>query len=135
MQSDGEWRSLAEHVLGAPELGTDERFATNPARVANVKELEQLINQGLQSVPVAEAHERLARGRIAVARVNDLRGVWQHEQLRARERFHSVRTEFGPVEALDPPFNISDSGPIPDWIPALGEYDPEVITRITGRDQ
>lgn len=135
VQSDGEWRSLAEHVLGAPELGTDERFATNPARVANVKELEQLINQGLQSVSVTEAHERLARGRIAVARVNDLRGVWQHEQLRARERFHSVRTEFGPVEALDPPFNISDSGPIPDWIPALGEHDPEVITRVTRRDQ
>jgi len=134
VQSDGEWRSLAEQ-LGHAELGTDPRFATNPARVAHVAELEQIIQSSLDQMSAEEAHQRLASGRIAVARVNDLRGVWNHEQLRARTRIQPVRTEFGPVDALIPPFNISDSGTIPDWIPALGEHDSDLIARITSGDQ
>jgi crotonobetainyl-CoA:carnitine CoA-transferase CaiB-like acyl-CoA transferase len=133
VQSDGEWCSLAESLLLAPELGTDSRFATNPDRLANVVDMEALISEVLQSISDEEALARLAAGRIAVARVNDLQGVWNHEQLRSRGRFVEVATEFGPVELLAAPFDISGSDPAAGFVPALGQFRPEVIESVIAR--
>jgi itaconate CoA-transferase len=133
VQSDGEWCSLAESLLLAPELGTDQRFVTNTDRLSNVVEMEALISEVLQSISDEEALARLAAGRIAVAHVNDLQGVWNHEQLRSRGRFVEVATEFGPVELLAAPFNISGSGSTPGFIPALGQHRSEVIEKVIQR--
>jgi itaconate CoA-transferase len=133
VQSDGEWCSLAESLLLAPELGTDQRFVTNTDRLSNVVEMEALISEVLQSISDEEALARLAAGRIAVAYVNDLQGVWNHEQLRSRGRFVEVATEFGPVELLAAPFNISGSGRTPGFIPALGQHRSEVIEKVIQR--
>lgn len=130
VQSDREWVSLAEHVLENPALGTDPRFLTNSDRIRNVAELEPLIIEVLNAIPADDAIARLKRGRIAFSNVNDLRGVWNHEQLRARGHFHEVQTEHGPVELLDPPFDISGM-PLPlGPVPALAEHDPELLRRI-----
>ena len=133
VQSDGEWCSLAESLLLSPELGTDPRFVTNTDRLSNVVEMEALISEVLQSISDEEALARLAAGRIAVAHVNDLQGVWNHEQLRSRGRFVEVATEFGPVELLAAPFNISGSGSTPGFIPALGQHRSEVIAKVIQR--
>lgn len=133
VQSDGEWCSLASALLGDPALGTDARFATNTERLANVVSLEALISAALAALPDDEAMARLAEGRIAVAQVNDLGGVWNHEQLRARGRFVEVATEHGPVELLAAPFDISDSGQRAGVIPALGEHDQRVIDAVIER--
>mgnify|MGYP000865765109 CR=1 FL=1 len=133
VQSDGEWRSLAEHVLLDPALGEDPRFATNAARIANVDVLEEVLAAGLAGVDADEARARLARGRIATARVNDLRGVWEHEQLRARGRFDQVSTPSGVIEMLASPFDLSDLPPSTPRVPALGEHDPDLVARIRER--
>jgi itaconate CoA-transferase len=133
VQSDHEWRSLAEHLLAEPALGTDSRFATNSVRIANVDELEALLSAALQGMPAEEAHRRMATGRIANARVNDLRGVWNHEQLRARGHFHSVATPSGEVEMLEAPFDISGWELPHDPVPALGEHDPAVVQAVIDR--
>jgi crotonobetainyl-CoA:carnitine CoA-transferase CaiB-like acyl-CoA transferase len=135
VQSDGEWCSLAESLLRAPELGTDPRFVTNPDRLSNVVEMEALISEVLKSIPDEEALARLAAGRIAVAHVNDLQGVWNHEQLRSRDRFVEVETEFGPVELLAAPFNISGSGSTPGFVPALGQHRSAVIEKVIAQGQ
>lgn len=133
VQSDGEWRSLAEHVLLDPALGNDPRFATNAVRIANVDVLEEVLAAGLAGVDADEARARLARGRIATARVNDLRGVWEHEQLRARGRFDQVSTPSGVIEMLASPFDLSDLPPSTPRVPALGEHDPDLVARIRER--
>ena len=133
VQSDPEFRSLADSLLDDAAVGTDERFATNAARIANVDELERIIAARLQELPAAVARERLAHGRIATARVNDLLGVWHHEQLRERGRFHSVRTPTGEVEMLDAPFDIESWIPPHDPVPGLDEHDPGVLRRIIAR--
>ena len=133
VQSDGEWRSLAEHVLLDPALGDDPRFATNAVRIANVDVLEEVLAAGLAGVDADEARARLARGRIATARVNDLRGVWEHEQLRARGRFDQVSTPSGVIEMLASPFDLSDLPPSTPRVPALGEHDPDLVARIRER--
>jgi itaconate CoA-transferase len=133
VQSDAEWRSLAEQVIGEPGLGTDERFATAAARIANVDAVEEIVASALCAVDADEARRRLARGRIATARVNDLRGVWEHEQLRARGRFDEVSTPSGPVELLASPFAINDMPPSAARVPGLDEHDRDLIERIRER--
>ena len=80
-----------------------------------------------------DARAGLARGRIANARVNDLRGVWDHEQLRARGRFVDVRTPSSTVELLRSPFDISGWTPADGPIPALGEHDDATVRDIVQR--
>jgi itaconate CoA-transferase len=133
VQSDGEWRAMAEHLLGRPELGTDDRFDTNPHRLSNVDDLEQIIVDVTSSIPADECLARLAAGRTAFAWVNDLPGVWQHEQLRARGRFHEVETEHGPVELLDPPFSISGVPTPLGRIPAIDEHETATVDQVRNR--
>jgi itaconate CoA-transferase len=133
IQNDGEWRSMAEHVLLDPGLGTDDRFATSAARIRNVEELEALIRGLLSGTDADVARDRLVRGRIATARVNDLRGLWEHEQLRARDRFVEVGTTGGPVELLASPFDISGWAPLPGRVPGLDEHDDAVIDAVVRR--
>lgn len=135
VQSDGEWRNMAEHLMADPSLGTDERFATNAARIRNVDELETIVNDLLATVSADEARERLARGRIATARVNDLRGVWEHEQLRARGRFEQVSTPSGTVELLASPFDISGMGPSVARVPELDEHDARTVEELRRRGE
>lgn len=133
VQSDGEWRSMAEHLMGDASLGVDQRFDTNAARIANVDELERLITQRLASLTADDARALLAAGRIATARVNDLVGVWQHEQLRAREHFVEVETPSGPVEMLRSPFDISGWTPADGPVPALDEHDADTLQQVLQR--
>jgi crotonobetainyl-CoA:carnitine CoA-transferase CaiB-like acyl-CoA transferase len=133
VQSDGEWRSMARTVLQRPELGTDPRFATNADRIRNVDVLEAEIREVLADITAQEALDRLTEGRIAFSNVNDLAGVWAHEQLRARGRFHDVPTEHGPVELLDPPFDIDGLDVDVQGVPALGEHDAALVARVIER--
>jgi itaconate CoA-transferase len=133
VQSDGEWCSMAEHLMGDPNLGVDPRFATNAQRIANVVELEELVRRRLGSLTADEARDGLRQGRIAHARVNDLAGVWSHEQLRSRARFTDVSTPSGPVEVLRSPFDISGWVPAEGPVPALGEHDPAVLESLRSR--
>jgi itaconate CoA-transferase len=139
VQSDGEWQRMAEVVLGDAALGTDERFASNPARIAHVAVLEELVSAALAGLPTPEALARLASARIAVARVNDLDGVWAHEQLRARSRFRVAATPTGDVEVLAAPFEIGGWDPPQGAVPALDEDGPAIraalrVPRTPGDD-
>jgi crotonobetainyl-CoA:carnitine CoA-transferase CaiB-like acyl-CoA transferase len=133
VQSDGEWRSMAEHLMGDAQLGTDARFDTNAHRIANVDDLESLIRARLSAISAAEARAGLESGRIAHARVNDLAGVWAHEQLRTRERFGPVSTPSGEVELLKSPFDISELPESAQRVPGLDEHDAGAIEAILRR--
>ncbi|MFY9231235.1 MAG: CaiB/BaiF CoA-transferase family protein [Candidatus Nanopelagicales bacterium] len=133
VQSDGEWRSMADELMGDPSLGTTDRFSSNAQRIAHVDELEELISDRLASMSVEDARHALTRGRIANARVNDLAGLWVHEQLRSRERFETVSTPSGDIEMLGSPFDISDMPASRARIPALDEHDDEIIATVVDR--
>ncbi|MBU6245872.1 MAG: CoA transferase [Actinomycetales bacterium] len=133
VQSDGEWRSLAEQLLLDAQLADDPRFATNAQRIANVDALEAIIQSTLSGMAADQARGRLAAGRIATAEVNDLRGVWEHEQLRARHRFIEAGSPSGPLEMLAAPFDISGWAPPAGRIPALDEHDPATIEAVIQR--
>ena len=108
VQSNRDWESFATHVLLEPDLATDPRFVDNADRIAHIDELEALINERFGSVPPAELLDRLRRGRVTHSFVRDPLALWQHEQLRARDRFTTVATPTGEAEVYRSPFNISD---------------------------
>lgn len=133
VQNDAEWRRLAMDVMDSPGLAVDDRFVTNPQRLAHVRELESRVAECLGQADPDEVLARLEDAHIAVARVRDLEAVWQHEQLRARGRIASVPGPRGPVDLLRPPVDISDSQVEMSFVPALGEHDPELLARLRER--
>ena len=134
IQNDREWMSFAEKVLGSTEVGTDPRFATNSVRIANVAALESVISARFSEVPAEDIRAALSTAGIATANVNDLAQVWQHEQLRARDRFVDVKLPNGPIEMLKSPFDISEWTPGAQSVPALGEHDAAIVRRIVETD-
>ena len=63
-------------VLGAPDLATDERFASNTARVRHRILLRAELERLLASRPAAEWTEALARARVPAGVVNDIAGAF-----------------------------------------------------------
>ncbi|MGN6215842.1 MAG: CaiB/BaiF CoA transferase family protein [Solirubrobacterales bacterium] len=69
--NDRQFAELCE-VLGETGLAVDERFATNPARVANREELRPRLEAALAARPAAEWVELLRARRVPAGVVNDV---------------------------------------------------------------
>ncbi|MTH64161.1 CaiB/BaiF CoA transferase family protein [Paracoccus shanxieyensis] len=116
VQSDREWRKLADVFLGQPELGTDPRFATNVARVANRPQTDALVAAGFARRDEAEAIAALIASDVAFASVNDMQGLSQHPHLRRI----SVDTPNGPVRYPAPAAVFQGDERRYGPVPALG---------------
>jgi crotonobetainyl-CoA:carnitine CoA-transferase CaiB-like acyl-CoA transferase len=118
IQSDREWRLLAERVLEKPDLGSDVRFATNRARVANRAETDGLVAQSFAKRTRAALTELLRTTRIAFGVINDVQGLSKHPQLRRRP------AEFAGKEVLTPAHPVIAEGrKLPSHVPGIGEQD------------
>ena len=133
VQSNRDWAGFAEHVLQDPALVVDPRFRDNSDRVANIDDLEALIDAVFASVPAGDLMGRLRAGRVAHSFVRDPLALWQHEQLRARDRFMPVTTPTGSTEVYKPPFNLSDAGDPDATVPALGDHAPDLLAELEAR--
>jgi itaconate CoA-transferase len=133
VQHDDEWQRLTREVLGRDDLADRPDWRTNAGRIADVDRLEVALGDALADLDPTDARQRLASAGIAVARVNDLKEVWRHEQLRARDRFTTVGTPGGPLELLRPPIDVDGWAPRGGRVPQIGEHDPSVIESITQR--
>ncbi len=130
LQNEREWRVFCERVLLRPDLAADPRFASNAQRVAEQHVLRDSIVSAFATLSAEQVCERLDAAQIANARVNDMHEVWQHAQLRVRERWATVVTPAGPVPALLPP-GASDAGDARmDAVPALGEHTEAILAGL-----
>ena len=118
IQNDREWRVLAEKVLGDASLGTNEKFATVPSRLAHRDETNA---QGRRRVRRARRrtvdedarrcrHRLRARQRFGIAR--------QTSASAAHHRRHAERTGEHPGAGAVRAGEEREYGPIP----ALGEH-------------
>jgi itaconate CoA-transferase len=133
VQNEREWVGFCNKVLEQPVLATDERFASNSRRTANRQVLREIIVAAFARFTSEQVVERLDGAQIANARMNDMREVWEHAQLKARERWTHVATPAGEVAALLPPGQPSAFEPRMDAVPALGEHT-DAILRELGYD-
>ncbi|OGB37689.1 MAG: CoA-transferase, partial [Burkholderiales bacterium RIFOXYC2_FULL_59_8] len=130
LQNEREWKAFCAQVMQQPELATDERFASNPKRVAQRAELYALIVLAFSSLTAAQVVQRLETAQIANAQVNTMAEVWAHPQLQARDRWTTVDTSVGSVPALLPPGSWNKGAPRMDAVPALGQHTDTILAGL-----
>jgi itaconate CoA-transferase len=117
IQSDREWRVLAEKVLDDPALAADPAFATNVERVKRRAVTDGRVAKTFAALDAARLEQKLAAADIAFARVNTPADLARHPHLRRI----TVGTPTGPVSYPAPAEQGAASrryGPVP----ALGEH-------------
>jgi len=133
IQNEREWVSFCEKVLKMPEVATDPRFETNAKRDVNRKELRGIICDVFAKQTCIETIASLEEGKIANAMVNDMAGVWDHPQLKARDRWTEIDTAVGRLPALLPPGVPSSAKQERNTlgsIPTIGEHNEKIIAEL-----
>ncbi|EXJ67964.1 uncharacterized protein A1O5_08578 [Cladophialophora psammophila CBS 110553] len=132
VQNEREWKVLATEVLEREDLTTNPKFKDTASRSDNRAELESIISGIFASWGdgAEEVVRRLDKAGIANAKVNDMQGVWKHEQLAARRRFREVDSEVGPIKAFLPPGMSSDLDARMERIPAVGEHNEKILSEL-----
>ncbi|GAA0987656.1 Acetyl-CoA:oxalate CoA-transferase [Nocardioides aquaticus] len=121
IQNEREWQRFCERFLGDPDLALLPQYATNSARSEHRDSLSVVVGARFAALTSDEAAAALAAVPVAHARVSTMQDVWEHPQLAARGRWHTVGTPAGPVPALAPP-GVVDDAPRMDPVPGLGEH-------------
>ncbi|QWD91355.1 CaiB/BaiF CoA-transferase family protein [Polynucleobacter sp. MWH-Braz-FAM2G] len=130
LQNEREWVQFCETVLENTALAQDERFDRNFKRNEKRAELLEIINACFSKLTSEQLIARLEKAQIANAHLNDMEGLWKHEQLKARERWTEVGTPNGPIPALLPP-GLNDSYEYRmDAIPAVGEHTDSILKEL-----
>ncbi|KAI1423855.1 L-carnitine dehydratase/bile acid-inducible protein F [Xylaria sp. FL1777] len=130
VQNEREWVKLCTEVLELPDLATDPRFVNSSLRSENRKELKKIICDGFANLSAEEVLRRLDKAQIANAQVKDMQGLWNHEQLRARERWTEVETPKGRIPALLPPGIASTEDTRMDKVPEVGEHNAAILAEL-----
>ena len=127
LQNEREWLSFCRLVLQRPALAEDPRFAGAAARSAARGELRGIVEDVLRTLSAQQLVERLDAAQIANAQVNTMQGLWDHPQLRARDRWREVGSPAGSLPALLPPGRTDAClGPVP----ALGEHTDAILAEL-----
>ena len=130
LQNEREWVQFCELVLENPELAKDEQFDRNFKRNEKREQLLKIIDDCFSKLTSEQLIARLEKAQIANAHLNDMEGLWKHEQLKARKRWTTVDTPNGEIAALLPP-GINDSYEYRmDPIPAVGEHTEAILKEL-----
>ena len=130
LQNEREWVKFCETVLDNQTLAQDERFDRNFKRNENRAELLGIIDACFSQLTSEQLIARLEKAQIANAHLNDMEGLWKHEQLKARQRWTEVDTPNGPIPALLPPGINSSYDYRMGAIPAVGEQTNSILKEL-----
>ncbi|EME20935.1 CaiB/BaiF CoA transferase family protein [Rhodococcus triatomae] len=130
VQNDRGWRTLVVDVFGRPDLADDPDLRTNMDRVRNRAKCDAAVAAETAGWTTADLDARLAEAGVPAAQVRDLAGLVDHPQLRERDRWRTVSTPAGPVEAVLPPMTFRDVELPMGAVPALGAHTDAVLTEL-----
>jgi itaconate CoA-transferase len=129
IQSDREWRVLADKVLGDRALAADPDFATNVERVRRRAETDARVQAMFGATDETALATMLAAADIAFARVNDPALLAVHPHLRRIE----VDTPSGPVSYPAPAARHDGEPRRYGAVPALGEHTEKIWAEFMGK--
>jgi formyl-CoA transferase len=120
-----------QRMCGALELadvGRDQRFLTNPGRLAHKAELLAAIGARLRTLTAAEAMERLEGAGVPVGPVSDLAAVLNDPEVRRRQMVLPIERAGAPIAAaVNSPWKVDGIAPsVRRHPPRLGEHNPEL---------
>jgi crotonobetainyl-CoA:carnitine CoA-transferase CaiB-like acyl-CoA transferase len=135
IQNEREWVSFCNGVLSQPDLATDARFSSNSQRTEHRDELKSIIHDAFSKFTAEETIARLDEAAIANASVNDMKSVWGHAQLQARERWTKIQTPVGAIPALLPPGSTKFAGRDGHGaqmgsVPRVGEHNEAIFAEL-----
>ena len=100
----------------------DPRFTSNVQRVRHRQECDAEVARRTRAWTTTELDARLAEAGVPAAQIKQLADVVEHPQLRSRDRWRPVETEFARVDALLPPATFGDVEARMGPVPALGQH-------------
>jgi itaconate CoA-transferase len=130
IQNEREWAAFCDQVLGQPELAKDSRYDNNTKRTAARSEVVAMIEKSFSTLTAEQAIEKLEVAGIANARMNTPEEVWNHPQLKARNRWREVDSPVGAIPAPLPPATFAGVEARMDPIPAIGEHTERILAEI-----
>ena len=130
LQNEREWRVFCDVVLAQNQLATDPRFDSNAKRNENRDALRAIILETFDGMTTAQVTSKLDEAQIANARMNSMSELWEHPQLRARDRWRQVDTPAGAIPALLPPGRMSSFDYRMDPIPAVGQHTHAILQEV-----
>ena len=130
LQNEREWVQFCEIVLENPALAQDECFDRNFKRNEKRAELLEIIDACFCKLSSEQLVARLEKAQIANAHLNDMAGLWKHEQLEARNRWTEVDTPNGSIAALLPPGRNDSYDYRMDAIPAVGQHTDAILKEL-----
>ena len=130
IQNEREWANFCKSVVCDEGLISDPRFVSNSLRSQNREELDKAICDAFASLTAPEVMTRLEQAAIANATVNDMQGVWDHPQLRARGRWTQVETPAGKIPALLPPGIEDEADVCMGAVPVVGEHNDSIKAEL-----
>jgi len=143
---DGGWLSIAGSnqtiamrlfdAMGRPDLKTDERYATNEARMANNAALQEIVTAWVKSRPRPEILAILAEYEVVAAAVNDARDIASDPHFTERTLVELAGTVLGPALVPGPVLHVTGAErPVYDGVPEVGEHTTEVLAGELGMDR
>ncbi|CAO3430844.1 CaiB/BaiF CoA transferase family protein [Azospirillum doebereinerae] len=131
--NDSQFAKFAQ-VAGRPELAKDERYATNPARVAHRKELVALLEDLLLARDSADWLGALEAVGVPCGPINDLSAVFADPHVQARNiRQDLPHPDLGTVPTVASPIRYSETPLVHDTAPpTLGQHTDTVLGEALG---
>jgi crotonobetainyl-CoA:carnitine CoA-transferase CaiB-like acyl-CoA transferase len=122
------WLLMLE-VLGATDLASDPRFVSGADRMAQLKELEEILSQHFRKRTRDHWLAALDEKGVPCGPVNDMLQALQDPQTLAREMVVEVEhATLGPVKTIGLPVKFSDTpGKVRRGAPVYGEHTREVL--------
>lgn len=141
---DGEWASIAAssqsiferlaHVMGQPELIDDPRFRSNPDRVRNSRDLDEIVGAWVASLTLDEIGTILDEGEVGFAPIHTIAQIFADPHVKARKAVISVAdSELGRISMQNVvPRFLKTPGEVRHAAPRLGEHNREIFQGVLG---
>jgi itaconate CoA-transferase len=128
--NDGEWRRLAERVLGRADLAADPRYQRNPDRLLCRAELDAVIAGWAAEHTFTEISDLLTAAELGFARLNHPTDLLTHPQLVERGRWQETTLPGGSFPSLAPAADVEGWDWTPQPVPGLGEHTQAVLAEF-----
>jgi crotonobetainyl-CoA:carnitine CoA-transferase CaiB-like acyl-CoA transferase len=130
--NDRQFKLLCDVVLQRPDIASDERYATNVARLKHRDTLIPLLKDVLRTRDAADWQRRLASTGIPTGTVRSVGQALQSPEARARDMVVTVEhPKVGPLKLVASPIRMSGTPVrVPGPPPLLGEHTRQVLEEL-----
>ena len=134
--SDLVWRRFCK-VIGRPELATDPKFATVPARRDRRDDVAAIIQSWTSRQGKSDLVRSLSEAGVPAAAVNNIAETIADPQVQARNMFIDYdHPTYGPLRVTGTPLKLSETpGRVESLAPAPGEHNDEIFVGLLGHSQ